>query len=228
VRAAAATLALAGAVLVSGCGGAARPQSVASVRGSTISTAQLDHWSEIEQAEARLSPSAAGAGQPRERALAFLITALWLQREAAARGIEVSQAEVQATYEGLQRGPAGAGFVERMARLRLSAADELYQLRLAQLSLRLRAAVAGGVAGVPQSQIAAYYRAHASRFAGRGQTLSAAAPAIREQLLAGARVQAVSAFVAAFRQRWKRLTSCRPGYVIAECANGPALANPAG
>jgi len=228
MRAAAATLALGGAVLLSGCGGAARPQSVASVQGSTISTAQLEHWAAIEQAEAQLSPSAAGARQPRERALAFLITALWLQREAAVRGIEVSQAEVQATYQGLQRGPAGAGFAERMARLRLSAADELYQLRLAQLSLRLRAAVAGGVGSVPESQVAAYYRAHASQFAGRGQTLSAAAPAIREQLLAAARVQAVSAFATAFRQRWKRLTSCRTGYVIAECANGPALSNPAG
>jgi hypothetical protein len=36
----------------------------------------------------------------------------------------------------------------------------------------------------------------------------------------------VAAFAAAYRRRWKRRTSCEPGYVIAECRNGPPL--PAG
>lgn len=33
----------------------------------------------------------------------------------------------------------------------------------------------------------------------------------------------VAAFAAAYRQRWKRLTSCEPGYIVAECRNGPPL-----
>jgi len=35
--------------------------------------------------------------------------------------------------------------------------------------------------------------------------------------------EAVAAFVAAYRQRWKQRTTCMPGYVIAECRNGPPL-----
>jgi hypothetical protein len=32
------------------------------------------------------------------------------------------------------------------------------------------------------------------------------------------------AFIAAYRERWKRRTTCNAGYVIAECRNGPPLA----
>ncbi|HEY2398367.1 MAG TPA: hypothetical protein VGH78_05180 [Solirubrobacteraceae bacterium] len=40
-----------------------------------------------------------------------------------------------------------------------------------------------------------------------------------------AELQRVEAFIAAYRQRWKQRTSCEPGYVIAECRNGPPLPN---
>jgi hypothetical protein len=33
----------------------------------------------------------------------------------------------------------------------------------------------------------------------------------------------VAAFAAAYRQRWRPRTSCRPGYIVAECRNGPPL-----
>jgi hypothetical protein len=35
--------------------------------------------------------------------------------------------------------------------------------------------------------------------------------------------QQAAAFAAAYRQRWKLRTSCRPGYIVAECRNGPPL-----
>jgi hypothetical protein len=31
----------------------------------------------------------------------------------------------------------------------------------------------------------------------------------------------VSAFIVAYRERWRQRTTCEPGYVIAECRNGP-------
>jgi hypothetical protein len=39
----------------------------------------------------------------------------------------------------------------------------------------------------------------------------------------GAGHDRLKAFVAAFRHRWKQRTSCRPGYIVPECRNGPAL-----
>jgi hypothetical protein len=41
---------------------------------------------------------------------------------------------------------------------------------------------------------------------------------------APARQRALRAFATAFTARWRRLTHCRAGYVIAQCANGPPLA----
>jgi hypothetical protein len=38
-----------------------------------------------------------------------------------------------------------------------------------------------------------------------------------------AELQRVATFIAAYRQRWKQRTTCEPGYVIAECRNGPPL-----
>jgi hypothetical protein len=54
---------------------------------------------------------------------------------------------------------------------------------------------------------------------------------LRDKSMAGSptgRPQRFSAFLAAFRLRWKQRTTCQPGYVIAECRNGPPLsASPA-
>jgi hypothetical protein len=40
---------------------------------------------------------------------------------------------------------------------------------------------------------------------------------------APARQRALRAFATAFTARWRQLTHCRAGYVIAQCANGPPL-----
>jgi hypothetical protein len=49
-----------------------------------------------------------------------------------------------------------------------------------------------------------------------------------QHISAAQRRQRISAFVAAYRQRWKQRTTCRPGYVIAECRNGPTLSQSPG
>ena len=191
-RAAAAIAAVAVAVAVSsGCGAGARPQRVASVQGRAISAAEVEHWSRIKDAESRSTSAArvADARDPRQRALAFLITGVWLENEAAAHGITASAADVTSTYDGLLRGPAAAGLGNRMRLLGLTPADEMFQLRLEQLSLRLRAFVMGPRLRLPQAR----------------------------------RLRFLDAFVASFRERWRRVTLCSPGYVIAECSNGPPL-----
>jgi hypothetical protein len=156
----------------------------------------------------------------KERALAFLITAEWLKAEAAARGIRVSQAEVEATYRNLLNGPAGQSFASTLRRRGMSIADELLELQLDDLTQKLEAKIGLGVS-VSAGQVAGYYHAHAREF--RRQTLAAAAPAIRQRLLATKREQHLTAFAEAYRRRWKQRTICEPGYVVAQCRNGPPL-----
>jgi hypothetical protein len=162
----------------------------------------------------------------RHKALAFLITAGWLQAEAAAQGIVVSASEVNATYRELVNGPAGGTFATKLRRRGMSTADELLQLRLEKLAQKLRAKIGAGITGVSSARIAAYYHAHASQFRvpGHGhQTLAAAAPAIRQTLVQAAQERRFNAFIPGYRVRWKQRTTCQPGYVIPECRNGPRL-----
>lgn len=204
---------------------------VASVQGSVISRDALAHWTKIKRAEQRGSPSSAAPSnstEVRDRALAFLITAAWLEKEAAAEGIIVSSSEVEATYQELLNGLAGPALAGSLKRRGMSSADELLQLRLEKLALKLRFKIVAAYQSVPMADIAAYYRTHAGQFRQRGQTLPGATPAIRQTLLQTRRQRQIGVFNVAFRQRWKQRTTCQPGYVIAECRNGPPLsASPA-
>jgi hypothetical protein len=211
-----AAIALAGSI--SGCGGVGDPV-VASVGGHAISARSLGHWMRIENARSQISvpdppayrrcSAAASVLQrrlgPRRRldrdalrdrcaavyrllerkALGFLITADWLELEAAAQGISVSASEVQTSYRQLLSGPAGPAFAERLRRRGMSRLDESFQLRLEKLAEKLRAKIAVGSTGRPD--------------------------------------QRARAFIAAYRRRWKQRTSCRAGYVVPECGNGPPL-----
>jgi SurA-like N-terminal domain len=216
-------LALVSSSAVSACG-TGQPRTVASVQGAEISRATLAHWTEVEQAE--MSGSAGGsAGEEtaQQKALSFLITAAWLQQEAAALGVTVSAAEVGATYRRLLGTPAGTSLANSLRHRHMSNSDELLELRLAALSVKLRARV---VADYPMTsaRIARYYRAHEGRF--RNQRPAAAAAAIREILSRGEAERRTTAFISAYRAHWKQLTACQPGYVIAECRNGPRLPPP--
>jgi hypothetical protein len=164
---------------------------VASVQGTPISRDALNHWVGIKRAEAQSSstPTSASDVELRKKALAFLITAHWLEREAAAQGLSVSTSEVNATYQRLLNGSTGQAFAASLARRGISSADELMLLRLGALAQKLRLKIALSEPGVSQGQIK----------------------------------QRIGAFIAAYRQRWKQRTVCQPGYLIAECRNGPAL-----
>jgi hypothetical protein len=187
---------LLGSLALSACGGAG-VRVVAKVQGSPITLPALNHWSLIKRSERQRSSTAGSTSalQLKQKALAFLITAEWLQQEAAAQGISVQASEVNASYEQLVNGPTGQHFGESLKARGMSRADELLVLRLGALSQKLRAKLAAGHKGLLD-------------------------PRERQQ---------ISAFIAAYRQRWKQRTTCQPGYVIAECSNGPALPpSPAG
>jgi hypothetical protein len=176
------------AVLVAwGCG-ARSALIVARVQGRPITQDVLSHWMAIKRVALQGTSGPTSASAVQDKALAFLITADWLEGETAARGIRISESEVQASYRRLLSAPTGPGFAANMRHLGLSGADELRLLRLATLAQMLRASIATGGAS-PRSP------------------------------LNGGRQRQLNAFTAAYRQRWIRRTSCRPGYVIAECGD---------
>jgi hypothetical protein len=187
-RAALAALAIC-AALFSACGSAS-PSAVATVAGTPIANAQLAHWTAVMGHEA--PPQNAHGATAAQRALAFLITALWLEKEAAARGLGVSAAEAKASYAAFVAALPPGAFAAGLRRRGLAEADEIYRLRLERLALRVRAQLLAG-------------------------TSSAAGAA-------SARERTLHAFAASFTQRWKRVTVCAKGHVIAQCASGPALA----
>jgi hypothetical protein len=220
--------ALVASLLLLACGSPTRVAVVASVQGSQISQATLAHWVRITQAEQQsaASPARQSAVQVQQSALAFLITAKWLEGEAAAEGISVSAAQVSATYQQLLSGLAGNSFANTLRQRGMSAADEQFQLRLSQLSVKLRTKIESAVSGASPAQVAQYFHTHSAQF--RGQTLERARATIGQTLLEDARRQRLDAFTSAFRARWKQRTACFAGYVIAECRNSPALpASPA-
>jgi hypothetical protein len=219
-RAAAVATAVIVTLALLGCGGGGGGEpAVAWVRGSAITESTLTHWTHVEQAQSApssriplpdppsyrrcIAATRAALGvskasrrlshealrkrcatlyvRSKEKALAFLITAEWLQGEAAEDGISVSRADVEATYRDLLNGPAGHGFARSLRSRGMSTADELLQLRLAKLAQKLRAAITGA-----------------------GQ-------------------HRVNEFIAAYRRRWRQRTTCRAGFVVAECSNGPPL-----
>lgn len=181
-----AVLAVAGPTVLFACGATSVP-TVASVQRSPISRSALGHWTAIKRAELQNQAKPVIPAVAVERtALAFLITAEWLEKEAAAQGISVSPSEVNATYQQLLSGPTGQTFAESLKRRGLSSEDELRVLRLGALAQKLRAKIAAGYHGASAAQIAGH----------------------------------VSAFIAAYQQRWRQRTTCRPSYIIAECGNG--------
>jgi parvulin-like peptidyl-prolyl isomerase len=316
-----AVVAVSGSTALSECGATKAP-AVASVQGTAISRASLAHRTRIKRIELQSSPklkSISSLAQAERKALMFLITADWLQAEAAAQGVVVSPSEVNTTYQGLLSGPTGQAFASSLKRRGLSRADELLELRLETLSQKLQNRIATGYGGVSVAQLSRYYRAHrrefiqppsrrvllivtstpqaaqsakrelqrgdtpaavalrfsidpTSRSAGglatfsRGtanptldraifrattgsligpvevssagsfyvfkvlssapggpESLSQATPTIHQTLQQAGQQQQFHAFVAAYRQRWKQRTDCQPGYIIAECRNGPPL-----
>jgi len=111
---------------------------VAAVAGKPISKSSYEHWLLVEQA---LSSGA----DPGQRALGFLITNVWLEDEAHARGISVSQAQVDARLSAVDRHsfPVPGALQAFLARSHESRADLLARVR-GELQ---RALIASQVAG---------------------------------------------------------------------------------
>jgi hypothetical protein len=93
------------------------------------------------------------------------VTAYWLEGEAAARGLVVSQAEVEANLRRLLSSPAGPALAAGLARRHMSQADELLVLRLDSLAQKLRAQIeAGGDAATRNARVRGFIAAYHQRW----------------------------------------------------------------
>ena len=146
-------------------------QWVAQVGQQIITSEALDHWTIVEAA---IDPRA-GATALRERALGFLLSAERTLAEASALGMAAGEAEARRRTQLLQyeqlEGVAAPGLPEEgqlRSLLRSPNVAKPDQIRATQLSM-LRARIEERLASraafaVTHAQVAAYYRAHRSRY----------------------------------------------------------------
>ncbi|GAC1439075.1 MAG: hypothetical protein NVSMB51_16340 [Solirubrobacteraceae bacterium] len=96
----------------------------------------------------------------------FLISADWLQGEAADQGVSASGKEVQAKLAQIkqQQFPQPAQFATFMKNSGMTMDDVLFRVRLDELSSKIRTKVTAGKDKVTQAQIANYYNSNKARF----------------------------------------------------------------
>jgi hypothetical protein len=139
-----------------GCGAAGAPVA-ARIGNSTVSQSEVTHWMNIKRAESELEGASKRAptssAQLRQDALAFLITAIWLEKQAAAQSISISPSEVNASYQQLLSSPTGTSFAESLKNRGMSRADEQLVLRLGALASKLRAKIAASHHGASPAQL---------------------------------------------------------------------------
>jgi hypothetical protein len=165
--------------------------------------------------------------------MTFLIQAIWIEGEANARSVSVTQAQIDASY-ALQRRTAkpplrtAAELNAFLAKSGQTRPDLKWRTRLNLLASAIQRKVAKGAGRVSAAQISAYYAAHRSRFAGK--SLQAASPQIHKLIASAQTVTAGDKLQKRFSTLWRGRTICLSGFdKEASCAHGAATvaANPA-
>jgi parvulin-like peptidyl-prolyl isomerase len=128
-------------------------QCIADYRTPTATLAQLRQICRLEYMALR------------DQVLQFLIPSMWLEEEAAARGVTVSAAEVERQLNITVRGySTREAFDNYLKHSGLTLEDLRYKLRLSLLSNELRQSVTNGRGAVTAAQVAAYYQAHKASY----------------------------------------------------------------
>ncbi len=148
------------------------PSVVATVEGSgEVTRAQFDHWLAIAAKSARLRrvprPGTARYRDLRSQVMQLLIQNLWVAGEARARGIVVTDADVDRAFreQRAQSFPTRREFRRFLRTSGFTLADLRYRIRLEQTSNRVRAEVVRGAPPVTDEEVRADYEKHRSDFA---------------------------------------------------------------
>ena len=103
----------------------------------------------------------------KQQTMQFLISAEWLQQEAAKRGVKATPAQVRTTFEQQKKQafPKEADYQKFLQNSGRTEQDLLFQVKLSVLTNALQAKVVQGKSNVSQAQIGAYYAKNKQRFA---------------------------------------------------------------
>jgi foldase protein PrsA len=138
-----------------------------------------------------------------------------------------SKAKAAAAREALAGGASWSAVAGRYSIDRASRADGGRLLRVTrdQQDQALGDAVFNARVGRLSGPVKAehgYYVFEVTRvFRARQQTLDEARPTIERLLVSKARRKELNDFIEEFRDKWRRRTECREGYVTSDCRNGP-------
>src|SRR3954447_7685972 len=103
----------------------------------------------------------------RDQVMQFLISADWIQKEAADQGVKVTDAEVQKQFAQTKKQsfPKEKDYAKFLKQSGMTQEDVLFRVKLDQLSTKLREKVTKGKTTVTPAQISAYYNKNKQRFA---------------------------------------------------------------
>src|SRR3954471_1965700 len=103
----------------------------------------------------------------RDQVMQFLISADWIQKEAADQGVKVSDAEIQKQFQQTKKQsfPKEADYQKFLKQSGMTQDDVVFRVKLDKLSTKLREKVTKGKTAVTPAQISAYYNKNKQRFA---------------------------------------------------------------
>jgi len=148
----------------------------------------------------------------------FLIQAIWIEGEANARGLSVTEAQVNASFASQRRSSkpplnTAAELNAFLAKSGQTKRDLKWRTRLSLLANAIQREVAAAAGQVSAASIKAYYAAHPSEFAGK--SLQAATPVIRKIIAAAQALAANKALQDRFSKVWHTRTVCLAGFDVA-------------
>ena len=154
----------------------------------------------------------------RNDVMSYLVQAIWVEGEANARAVSVTGAQVKAEFAAQRKSasPSLATAAELdafMAKSGQTIVDLKWRTRLNLLARAIQAEVQRKANHVSAAQIAAYYAAHRSEFAGK--SLQAAAARIRKLIVVVQVQRASGALQRDFSHTWRGRTVCRTGFKAA-------------
>jgi foldase protein PrsA len=151
------------AVALSGCGGDDVPDNAVATIGDTVITrADYDKWHKFVV----LSPFLKGEPDEvfRRQTMQALIESEWVEQEAAAQHITVSDEEIQRLWEERKSQFPPGEFRQLLKDSGLAEKDLRYRVKIEQLQRKLEEALTAKEPRVTDQDIAAYFEQHRKRF----------------------------------------------------------------
>jgi hypothetical protein len=191
---------------------------IASLRGQPAQTGASD--SALEQ----LCSSRYGALSA--NVMTFLIQAIWVEGEANAREVSVTQAQINASYVLQRRATkppltTAAELSTFLAESGQTLTDLKWRTRLNLLSDAIERRVIRAAKRVSAAQVGAYYTAHRSRFT--GQSRQSASAEIRKVIASSQTLTALEKLHSRFSTLWRGRTVCLKGLAMeVSCGHGAA------